>query len=316
MENETPVAETPAKGHSSLFWRITLSCLFVPLVVYILRQDHLAGARAPYLLGLCLVIGASCCREMVLLTRVRSFSPNLAWTVLCTCGVILAAWFPRGLLGGEVASDIDPSLSAMMTAWMAVLVLSFFKTAVRFREPGSSLENLGIELLTVAYCGLMLAMTAQLRWVASPEAGYLVLGSLIIAVKAGDIGAYTVGRLFGKAKLIPRLSPGKTRMGGLGALLFAGLASVIWLTVAPPWFGENWEPCLWYWALLYGVIVGAVGIVGDLCESLIKRDVGKKDASDILPGFGGILDLMDSVLYTGPVALLLWKILPLATWIG
>jgi phosphatidate cytidylyltransferase len=66
---------------------------------------------------------------------------------------------------------------------------------------------------------------------------------------------------------------------------------------------------------VYGLILGITGLVGDLCESLIKRDVGKKDSSSLLPGFGGLLDLVDSVLYAAPVAYVLWKALPLATWL-
>ena len=65
---------------------------------------------------------------------------------------------------------------------------------------------------------------------------------------------------------------------------------------------------------MYGSILGLVGLIGDLCESLIKRDCEKKDAAELMPGFGGLLDLLDSVLFAGPVALLLWWILPLKTW--
>ena len=65
---------------------------------------------------------------------------------------------------------------------------------------------------------------------------------------------------------------------------------------------------------MFGAVIGIVGLVGDLCESLIKRDVGKKDAAALLPEFGGILDLLDSVLFAGPVAYLMWLYLPLAPW--
>ncbi|MEQ9065714.1 MAG: phosphatidate cytidylyltransferase, partial [Gimesia chilikensis] len=74
-----------------------------------------------------------------------------------------------------------------------------------------------------------------------------------------------------------------------------------------------WSAPAWYWSILFGAIIGVVGLVGDLCESLIKRDVGKKDSAELLPGFGGLLDLLDSPLYAGPVAFLLWKLLPLVT---
>ncbi len=169
-----------------------------------------------------------------------------------------------------------------------------------------------MEILGVCYLGLLLAVTAQLRWVAGAQAGYYVLGSLVIAAKSGDIGAYTLGRLFGKRKMIPRLSPGKTWMGFWGALGGAALGAWAWLSFAAPLFGESVKPPPAGWALFYGVILGLVGLVGDLCESLIKRDAGQKDSAALFPGFGGLLDLLDSVLYAGPVAYVLWLLLPLA----
>jgi len=114
--------------------------------------------------------------------------------------------------------------------------------------------------------------------------------------------------------MTPLLSPGKTWMGALGAVLGAALASWAWFCSAPALFNPFWVPCPSAAALLFGAVIGVVGLIGDLCESLIKRDVGQKDSATLLPGFGGVLDLLDSVLYAGPVAYILWQILPLVTW--
>jgi phosphatidate cytidylyltransferase len=111
--------------------------------------------------------------------------------------------------------------------------------------------------------------------------------------------------------MVPLLSPGKTWMGAVGALLGSGLGALLWLQMATPRFDSTWEPCGWFWAMLYGMIVGVAGLIGDLCESLVKRDVGCKDSAALFPGFGGLLDLLDSILYAGPVAYLLWQVLPL-----
>jgi phosphatidate cytidylyltransferase len=92
---------------------------------------------------------------------------------------------------------------------------------------------------------------------------------------------------------------------------------MLWLQFATPLFaprGAEWFAPAWGWSAFYGLGLGVVGLIGDLCESLIKRDVGKKDSASLFPGFGGLLDLVDSVLYAGPVAYILWKALPLATW--
>jgi phosphatidate cytidylyltransferase len=173
------------------------------------------------------------------------------------------------------------------------------------------MESLGGHLLIVSYVGMLLAATVQLRWVAGAELGYLALGSMVIAVKMGDTGAYTFGRLFGKRKMSPKLSPGKTWAGFVGALVGSGLGAWAWLQFATPLFDAAAQPPAWYWSVCYGVAMGVVGLVGDLCESLIKRDMGQKDAAALMPGFGGLLDLLDSILYAGPVAHVLWVVLPL-----
>ena len=133
---------------------------------------------------------------------------------------------------------------------------------------------------------------------------------MIIAVKMGDTGAYTVGRLFGRQKLAPRLSPGKTVEGAVGAILFACAGA--WLSfrflgssmVFPAWKPPNSIAGGWW---VYGLILGNAGMFGDLAESLIKRDVGRKDSSTWMPGFGGILDILDSLLLAAPVAWYCWS---------
>jgi phosphatidate cytidylyltransferase len=130
--------------------------------------------------------------------------------------------------------------------------------------------------------------------------------SLILVVKLGDIGAYTLGRLFGRHKMAPVLSPGKTWEGALGAVLAAclgGWLSGFWLVPAMTTATGTVET--WRW-LVYGVLVGVFGLLGDLAESLIKRDVGRKDSSTWMPGFGGVLDILDSILFAAPVAYLCW----------
>ena len=115
-------------------------------------------------------------------------------------------------------------------------------------------------------------------------------------------------------KMAPWLSPGKTWAGFVGALVGSSLSAWGWLHFATPLFNSTWQPPAWYWSLLFGGLIGLVGLIGDLCESLIKRDMQQKDAAALMPGFGGLLDLLDSLLYAGPVAFILWKILPLQTW--
>jgi len=296
-----------------LGWRLAVSALLIPAFIGLCAWDTYCGPTAPVLGVLCLVIAIRSSFELAELLRVRSFDP--AWPLVAagSCLVVIATWCPRVFdpQDSGQAADLSELGPAAMAYAVSVLGLLAFEAA-RFREAGRSMERVGAGLLVVSYAGVLLSVTAQLRWVGGDSGGYLALGSLVIAAKSGDVGAYTLGRLFGKTKLIPRLSPGKTRVGGLGALLGASCGTVLWFQFATPVLDPQAVPCHWGWSALYGLVIGAVGLVGDLCESLIKRDVGAKDSAALMPGFGGLLDLLDSVLYAGPIAYLMWVWLPLA----
>lgn len=296
-----------------LGWRLLVSAILIPAFIFLFYLDQRAGETAPVLLALCLAIALRSAWELVELFRVRSFAPSFAETGFLSCAVVLSAWMQQLGTGRSQNDPLAVVVTPLIVFSLCVLWL-LASNAARYRAPGGTMETLGAEILIVCYVGILLCATAQLRWVAGARAGYLVLGSLIVAAKCGDIGAYTLGRLIGRRKMAPLLSPGKTWAGAVGALITSALGAWLWLHFAPPLFDASWTPSPALWAVVYGLVIGVVGMVGDLCESLIKRDLGKKDAASLMPGFGGLLDLTDSVLYAGPVALVLWLILPLRTW--
>lgn len=304
-----------------LGWRFLVSAVLIPAFVFLFYLDQRAGPSAPFLLALVLAIALRSAWELVELFRVRSFEPSFWQTAFLSCAVAASAWvplfWPTSAANGPAKELASPFVVFAPFFVFALCVLWLLATnAARFRAPGARMETLGAEILIVCYVGVLLAMTAELRWVAGAQAGYLVLGSLIVAAKCGDIGGYTLGRLFGRRKMAPLLSPGKTWAGAVGALVTSALGAWIWLRFAPPLFNSAWPPCPGRWSLVYGALIGIAGMAGDLCESLIKRDLGKKDAARLMPGFGGLLDLTDSVLYAGPIAYLLWNVLPLGAWGG
>jgi phosphatidate cytidylyltransferase len=134
-------------------------------------------------------------------------------------------------------------------------------------------------------------------------AGTVLVMFPIAVTWATDTGAYTLGRMFGRHKLIPSVSPSKTVEGALGGLLFSILGT--WLYVQfllEPFSQLSLAPL---GILVFAIVVGIVGQVGDLAESLLKREAGVKDSSKLLPGHGGILDRFDSLLFVLPVAYLL-----------
>jgi phosphatidate cytidylyltransferase len=128
-----------------------------------------------------------------------------------------------------------------------------------------------------------------------------VIIMILLVVKFTDIGAFFGGKLFGRHKLIPWLSPGKTWEGLFCGLIFAGAMAAAWAPAI--------QPLTVYKAILIGVILGGVGQLGDLLESLMKRDADVKDSGTLVPGFGGVLDITDSPLLAGPFAYLLFSLL-------
>ena len=119
----------------------------------------------------------------------------------------------------------------------------------------------------------------------------------ILVTKFSDMGAYLVGSLFGRHKMIPRISPGKTWEGFAGALIFSTLGSVLFVQLA----SRQMAGMDWAHALVLGFVLGAAAVLGDLIESLFKREAGVKDSGKLFPGIGGILDLMDSLLFNAPL---------------
>ena len=126
------------------------------------------------------------------------------------------------------------------------------------------------------------------------DRGQLAIFTVLIAVFATDTAAYVVGRLVGRRKLVPRLSPGKTWEGFIGGAV-AGVF-VTWVANYKEGYLENWE------AVVLGLAIVGAATLGDLFESMIKRDIGVKDTGTLLGGHGGVLDRIDSLLLAGPVA--------------
>jgi phosphatidate cytidylyltransferase len=130
----------------------------------------------------------------------------------------------------------------------------------------------------------------------------LPLVSLVAVAKAGDIAAYLGGTLLGRHRMTAALSPGKTWEGAVASL--AGSSAAAWIVLEQ--FGSGALARPWGGWLVFGLGVGLAAMVGDLAESLLKRECGAKDSGRSLGGLGGFLDLVDSLLFAAPVAWLLW----------
>lgn len=194
------------------------------------------------------------------------------------------------------------------------VVLFWFALAIwRRGVDGGPLLAVATTVLGVAYVAAPLGYGYALRaypHVVGRAAGAAVLMLPVLCTWASDIGAYAAGRTLGRRKLIPSVSPGKTVEGAIGGLVASGaLAAGYAEWVLRPAAQLGFAPGR---ALLVGLAVSVVAQLGDLVESLLKRDAGVKDSSGLIPGHGGVLDRIDSLLFVLPVSWLLlrWLLLP------
>ena len=286
-----------------LVWRLALGTLFVAALVGLCAWDARLGAPGLVLFPVAVGLAVLAASELIGLYAARGLSPA-PWSVYAGCLLIVvsnAAVVYWPLSGTFYPPDCPVGKLGWPLAALAIgLIVAFVAEMRRYERPGATAENLALAVFAHIYVGVLFSFLIHLRLVDRGWGGLLPLASLVAVVKCGDIGAYTIGRLFGRTKLAPVLSPGKTVEGALGGLVFACGAAylVFWMmdTSAPT--GLGW--------LVYGLLVGIAGMVGDLAESLLKRDAGRKDSSTWMPGFGGVLDVLDSVLLAAPVAYLCW----------
>lgn len=233
-----------------------------------------------------------------------------AWEIVRLFGPERPVHVPLLFLGSSlltVANFVIPVLWGPDAVWLplfggyvAVQMAAFLAEMAVFRDPGQSVERMARTCWGVGYLALLPSFLAQLPWLYPPGSplGTTALALAIFVPKACDVGAYFAGRLFGKHRMTPTLSPKKTWEGAVGGLVLAAIVAIAIdrLSNAPALGG------CYGWEIGFGMILGAVGMLGDLAESLIKRDCQKKDASEAVPGFGGVLDVVDAVVFAAPVA--------------
>ena len=176
------------------------------------------------------------------------------------------------------------------TLGLSALALGSATKSVSEHNTNGALQTAAIAAFAPLYIGLPMGLLSATRWTLGREPALL----LILTVAISDTFQYYSGRAFGKRLLAPVVSPKKTIEGAIGGFVGATLTLGI--------VGEWWLPQMALPArIVLGIAIAAVGIVGDLFESLLKRSVGMKDASAVIPGHGGVLDRIDALLFAAPV---------------
>lgn len=227
-------------------------------------------------------------RELAILLRarqVRCSGPLMGVGAAGLCLITAAA----PLWNVRVQNPLQWTLAAYASWAFLLLIAALLLHGFRLRQAQGAMASAGAALLALTYLGVPPACYLLIR----QQHDAWVLAAILLITKACDIGAYFTGSLIGRRKLIPWLSPGKTWEGLLGGVALAAALAVA-LALFAGW------PALPA-AVSAGLLAG-LGQLGDLIASLFKRDAGLKDASSLVPGFGGVLDILDSPLLVGPVA--------------
>jgi len=266
---------------SLVLWAIMLAVIFwLERPIWLYLFINLVIARAIW--------------EFYRICEAKGLRTYKVWGVIGTVAMISGSWFFfRQEKRLELSYDFD------------ILILLVFALGVFIRQFPQKHNPAGIETMAVTLFGLI-----YVAWLgnfitrinfADPNGRYFVM-LLVVVTKFTDMGAYLIGSSLGRHKMIPRISPKKTWEGTVGGILFAVGGSVMCLYWPHPLSqgicasGMNLTH-----ALVVGLLLGGAAVIGDLAESLIKREANVKDSSNILPGHGGALDMLDSFLFTAPL---------------
>lgn len=272
--------------------RLIFGCIMIVVLIFLLWLD--AGFSFAFTEGvdiqatvLAILLGLIAIPAVFEIKKLSSQKGMVIFAPIAIIGSVLLSlsWYVRQYVA--VGQDFGFYYLACVITF--VFFASYIYQAKRFGTEGTFL-NCSVNIFAVIYLGFLSSFMLGIRI----DFGFWALIMTIVTVKSSDIGAYTVGRIFGKHKLAPRISPGKTWEGMIGACIFAAI-------VGAGFASKISELALWH-GIVFGVVFAFIGQLGDLVESMLKRDSQLKDSASSIPGFGGVLDIIDSPLVAAPFA--------------
>ena len=292
MSDAAAPAQTPSKAAiflrrlitSVILWTVILAALFsgsslVSDGVFLLIIVFLALAGLAEFYGLAAKRGLACFK----------------W-----CGLIGGALLMVGTfleLIGKIGTQGSPArVNDFETGFIILFVLGLCLRQLVSKSNVAGITAIATTLLGLMYVPWLLNFIQKINFFPNVEGKYFLL-YFILVTKFSDMGAYSVGSLIGRHKMIPRISPGKTWEGFVGAIVVSTAASLVFVH----FFGGKMAGMNYLHATILGIVLSVTAVIGDLIESLFKREAGVKDSGSLFPGIGGILDLLDSLLFNAPI---------------
>ena len=287
-------AQPPPSSKAKIFFRRLLTSIVLwTVVIWSLFSGNKLISDTIFLVIMMVLAGFGLA-EFYGLVEKRGLVCFKGWGIFGGLLLIASTFFYlSGLLGVHEApakaNDFETSLLIIFVLGLCVR---------QFVSPHNTAGLLAISttLFGLMYVPWLLNFIQKINFFPKANGTHYVL-YFILVTKFSDTGAYAVGSLIGRHKMIPRISPGKTWEGFAGAVIVSTLASLVFAHFA----GQRLTGMNWKHAIVLGGLLSTSAVIGDLIESLFKREAGVKDSGTYFPGIGGILDLLDSLLFNAPL---------------
>lgn len=294
---DRPISTEASMLKHRLFFGTLMTLFFTGLVVVdgwldgsltsSVPAEFLQGTILCFLIGILVIPAQFEMAHLLAKTGARVFKP----IVIIASMLLATSWYWRQFHPEPLEFHLYYVLFVSAFSFFALLLYQ----GLRFGAT-AAIANCAANFFAIFYLGFLSGFVLGVRI----DFGVWYVLMFVFTVKSSDIGAYTIGSLFGKHKFSPKISPHKTWQGLAGAVIFASIVAVL--------FSICCGIMYWPQAVIFGVVFAFLGQLGDLAESMMKRDAEQKDSADRVPGFGGVLDIIDSPLATAPVAYLFFML--------
>jgi phosphatidate cytidylyltransferase len=294
MAAENSLTAPPALSKRQIFFRRLFSFVVLWSIILAALFSGYPWLSDAVFLVIMVVLAAAGLAEFYNIAEKRGLTcfkySGMAGGILLMVGTFLN-------LTGRLGIHNSPArVNDFETSFLILFVLGLCVRQFVARSNTAGIQTIGITLFGLMYVPWLLNFIQKINFFPNVD-GHFYLLYFVLITKFSDTGAYSVGSLIGKHKMIPRISPGKTWEGFGGAIVASTIASVLFVH-----FAKDKMPAMNMMdAVILGPILSVSAVIGDLIESLFKREAGVKDSGSFFPGIGGILDLLDSLLFNAPI---------------
>jgi phosphatidate cytidylyltransferase len=291
---DAPLSSPPAPSKARIFFRRLLSfvILWTVLLTALFSGNKIISDYV--FLVVIAFLAVTGLAEFYGLVEARNLFCFKRWGIFG--GLLLMVGTFLNLTGKLGTSGTPSRVNDFETSFLILFVLGLCLRQFFSRSNTAGILAISTTLFGLMYVPWLLNFIQKIIFFPRVD-GHIYLLYFVLITKFSDTGAYAVGSLIGRHKMIPRISPGKTWEGFGGAIVVSTAASLVFAH----FLGHKMAGMNWIHATILGVVLSVAAVVGDLIESLFKREAGVKDSGHLFPGIGGILDLLDSLLFNAPI---------------